>query len=60
MYISFSFTQARFILEKCDGRLEIENKKAKDMVAELQRKGYESDPVKEWKKLKDRDAALVC
>ncbi|XP_069949301.1 DNA topoisomerase 2-alpha isoform X3 [Cherax quadricarinatus] len=50
--------QARFILEKCDGRLVIENKKKKDMIAELQRKGYDSDPVKAWKKAQDREAAL--
>ncbi|XP_066940662.1 DNA topoisomerase 2-alpha isoform X2 [Macrobrachium rosenbergii] len=42
--------QARFILEKCDGRLVVENKKKKDMIEELQRKGYDSDPVKSWKK----------
>lgn len=51
--------QARFILEKCDGSLVIENKKKKDMIAELQRKGYDSDPVKAWKKLQDMEAALV-
>ena len=50
--------QARFILEKCDGRLVIENKKKKDMIEELQRKGFESDPVKMWKIAQDRDAAL--
>ncbi|XP_068236454.1 DNA topoisomerase 2-alpha isoform X2 [Palaemon carinicauda] len=46
--------QARFILEKCDGRLVVENKKKKDMIEELQRKGYDSDPVKAWKKQQDR------
>lgn len=30
------------------------------MIAELQRKGYDSDPVKTWKKLQDLEAALVC
>lgn len=50
--------QARFILEKCDGSLVIENKKKKDMIAELQRKGYDSDPVKAWKKVQDLQAAL--
>ncbi|XP_069993753.1 DNA topoisomerase 2-alpha isoform X2 [Penaeus vannamei] len=50
--------QARFILEKCDGRLVIENKKKKDMIAELQRKGFDSDPVKAWKRVQDREAAL--
>lgn len=47
--------QARFILEKCDGRLVIENKKKKEMIAELQRKGFDSDPVKAWKKIHDKD-----
>ena len=42
--------QARFILEKCDGTLKIENKKKKLMVEELSRKGYDSDPIKAWKK----------
>ncbi|XP_042857446.1 DNA topoisomerase 2-alpha-like isoform X2 [Penaeus japonicus] len=50
--------QARFILEKCDGRLVIENKKKKEMIAELQRKGFDSDPVKAWKRVQDREAAL--
>ncbi|XP_045623508.1 DNA topoisomerase 2-alpha isoform X1 [Procambarus clarkii] len=50
--------QARFIMEKCDGRLVIENKKKLDMIAELQRKGYDSDPVKAWKKVQDREAAM--
>merc|ERR1712241_575240 len=42
--------QARFILEKCDGTLKVENKKKKLMVEELARKGYDSDPVKAWQK----------
>jgi len=42
--------QARFILEKCDGTLKIENKKKKLMIEELGRRGYDSDPVKAWKK----------
>ncbi|XP_076055867.1 DNA topoisomerase 2 isoform X2 [Oratosquilla oratoria] len=50
--------QARFILEKCDGRLTVENKKKKDMIAELERKGYDSDPVKAWKTKQDREGAL--
>ncbi|XP_045117952.1 DNA topoisomerase 2-alpha-like isoform X2 [Portunus trituberculatus] len=50
--------QARFILEKCDGSLVIENKKKKDTIAELQRKGYDSDPLKAWKKLQDLNALL--
>jgi len=42
--------QARFILEKCDGTLKIENKKKKIMIEELARRGYDSDPIKAWKK----------
>ncbi|XP_059098598.1 DNA topoisomerase 2-alpha-like [Tigriopus californicus] len=41
--------QARFILEKCDGTLVVENKKRKAMIDELHRKGFDSDPVKKWK-----------
>ena len=42
--------QARFILEKCDGTVKIENKKKQVMIDELARRGYDSDPVKAWKK----------
>merc|ERR1712060_980570 len=42
--------QARFILEKCDGTLKVENKKKQLMIDELSRRGYDSDPVKAWKK----------
>jgi len=42
--------QARFILEKCDNTLTVENKKKKVMMDELRRRGYDSDPVKAWKK----------
>merc|ERR1712172_2268 len=41
--------QARFILEKCDGSLKIENKKKKVMIADLERKNFDPDPVKRWK-----------
>lgn len=51
--------QARFILEKCDGTLVIENKKKKDMIAELVRRNYESDPVVAWKLLQNREQVLV-
>ncbi|XP_020282371.1 DNA topoisomerase 2 isoform X2 [Pseudomyrmex gracilis] len=50
--------QARFILEKCDGTLVIENKKKKDMIAELVRRNYESDPVTAWKLSQNREQAL--
>ena len=42
--------QARFIIEKCDGTLKVENKKKKIMIEELAKRGYDSDPVKAWKK----------
>lgn len=51
--------QARFILEKCDGTLVIENKKKKDMIAELVRRNYESDPVMAWKLSQNREQVLV-
>ena len=48
--------QARFIIEKCEGSLVVENKKKKVMIAELQRKGYDPDPVKRWKKTQEEEA----
>ncbi|XP_033309876.1 DNA topoisomerase 2 isoform X3 [Bombus bifarius] len=50
--------QARFILEKCDGTIVIENKKRKDMIAELIRREYESDPVLAWKLSQNREEVL--
>ena len=50
-----SASLSRFILEKCDGKLTIENKKKKDMIAELVKRGYDSDPVKAWKASQDQD-----
>lgn len=41
--------QARFILEKNDGRLKLENVKKKDLVRTLIERGYDTDPVKAWK-----------
>ncbi|XP_063973742.1 DNA topoisomerase 2 isoform X2 [Diachasmimorpha longicaudata] len=50
--------QARFIVEKCDGDLIIENKKKKDMIAELIRRNYDSDPLIAWKLAQNRVEAL--
>ncbi|XP_011297217.1 DNA topoisomerase 2 isoform X2 [Fopius arisanus] len=50
--------QARFIIEKCDGDLVIENKKKKDMIAELVRRNYDSDPVVAWKLAQNREEVL--
>ena len=50
--------QARFICEKCDNILVVENKKAKDLVDELRRRKYDPDPVRVWKLVQDREAVL--
>lgn len=42
--------QARFIMEKCDRTLVVENKKRKAMIDELIKRGYRPDPVKEWQR----------
>lgn len=42
--------KARFIVEKCDGTLVVENKKKKDIEAELLKRGYTPNPMKAWKK----------
>ncbi|XP_022654783.1 DNA topoisomerase 2-like isoform X2 [Varroa destructor] len=41
--------QARFILEKCDGRLVVENKRKKEMMKILVERGYDPDPMLKWK-----------
>ncbi|KAL7740436.1 hypothetical protein ACLKA6_013229 [Drosophila palustris] len=49
--------QARFILEKCEKTLVIENKQRKLMIEELVKRGYRPDPVKEWqRRIKMEDA----
>ncbi|XP_064549101.1 DNA topoisomerase 2 [Drosophila montana] len=52
--------QARFILEKCEKKLTIENKQRKAMIEELIKRGYRPDPVKEWQrriKMEEAEAA---
>uniref|UniRef100_A0A6P4ERW4 DNA topoisomerase 2 n=1 Tax=Drosophila rhopaloa TaxID=1041015 RepID=A0A6P4ERW4_DRORH len=52
--------QARFILEKCEKTLVVENKQRKAMCDELVKRGYRPDPVKEWQrriKMEDAEAA---
>ncbi|XP_013929424.1 PREDICTED: DNA topoisomerase 2-alpha [Thamnophis sirtalis] len=41
--------QARFILEKIEGKIVIENKPKKELIKVLIERGYDSDPVKAWK-----------
>ncbi|XP_028390602.1 DNA topoisomerase 2-alpha-like isoform X2 [Dendronephthya gigantea] len=51
--------QARFILEKIDGTIIIENKKKRDVVTKLVERGYPSDPVKIWKDSQKRANVVV-
>ncbi|CAN2389744.1 DNA topoisomerase II activity [Pristimantis euphronides] len=48
--------QARFILEKIQGKITIENKTKRELVQMLLQKGYESDPVKAWKEAQEKAA----
>uniref|UniRef100_A0A7N8XL90 DNA topoisomerase 2 n=1 Tax=Mastacembelus armatus TaxID=205130 RepID=A0A7N8XL90_9TELE len=47
--------QARFILEKIQGTLVIENKPKKELIRMLQQMGYDSDPVKAWKQAQEKN-----
>ncbi|CAG9816212.1 unnamed protein product [Phaedon cochleariae] len=48
--------KARFILEKCNGELTVENKKRKTIVDELLKRGYDPDPIQTWKsRVQDED-----
>ncbi|XP_062298175.1 DNA topoisomerase 2-alpha [Scomber scombrus] len=47
--------QARFILEKIEGTLVIENKPKKELIRMLQEMGYDSDPVKVWKQAQEKN-----
>ncbi|XP_033628868.1 DNA topoisomerase 2-alpha-like isoform X1 [Asterias rubens] len=49
--------QARFIMEKIEGTIVIENKKKKEMISLLVHRGYDSDPVKMWKEAQNKLAA---
>ncbi|XP_050072339.1 DNA topoisomerase 2 [Anopheles maculipalpis] len=42
--------KARFIMEKCSGTLVVENKKRKQLIDELIKRGYRADPIQEWKR----------
>ncbi|XP_065280269.1 DNA topoisomerase 2-alpha-like [Dermacentor albipictus] len=42
--------QARFILEKIDNTIKIENRRRKEMIETLQRRGYDPDPIVVWKR----------
>ncbi|XP_021068384.1 DNA topoisomerase 2-alpha [Mus pahari] len=46
--------QARFILEKIDGKIVIENKPKKELIKVLIERGYDSDPVKAWREAQQK------
>uniref|UniRef100_A0A673BEA0 DNA topoisomerase 2 n=1 Tax=Sphaeramia orbicularis TaxID=375764 RepID=A0A673BEA0_9TELE len=46
--------QARFVLEKIEGKITIENKSKRDLIRMLVQKGYESDPVAAWTKAQEK------
>lgn len=48
--------QARFILEKIQGKITIENKTKRELIQMLVQKGFESDPVKAWKEAQEKAA----
>lgn len=41
--------QARFIVEKIENKITIENRKKLEMIKTLIDRGYDSDPIKAWK-----------
>nr|XP_033774214.1 DNA topoisomerase 2-alpha isoform X2 [Geotrypetes seraphini] len=47
--------QARFILEKIQGIIIIENKPKKELIQVLIQRGYDSDPVKAWKETQEKE-----
>ncbi|XP_030076913.1 DNA topoisomerase 2-alpha [Microcaecilia unicolor] len=47
--------QARFILEKIEGIIIIENKPKKELIQVLIQRGYDSDPVKAWKVTQEKE-----
>ncbi|KAM4539532.1 DNA topoisomerase 2-beta isoform 2-T2 [Odontesthes bonariensis] len=46
--------QARFVLEKIEGKISIENKSKRELIRMLLQKGYESDPVAAWAKAQEK------
>ncbi|KAM9738346.1 DNA topoisomerase 2-beta isoform 3-T3 [Menidia menidia] len=46
--------QARFVLEKIEGKISIENKSKRELTRMLVQKGYESDPVAAWTKAQEK------
>uniref|UniRef100_A0A8C7FBR4 DNA topoisomerase 2 n=1 Tax=Oncorhynchus kisutch TaxID=8019 RepID=A0A8C7FBR4_ONCKI len=47
--------QARFVLEKIEGKITIENKSKRDLIRMLVQKGFDSDPVVAWTKAQEKE-----
>ena len=50
--------QARFIMEKIEGKIVIENKAKADIIKLLLQRGYDSDPIKTWKEAQSKLASM--
>ncbi|GAA55912.1 DNA topoisomerase II [Clonorchis sinensis] len=50
--------QARFVLEKIQSQISIENKPRKELIQILKSAAYDSDPVRAWKECLDKLASL--
>ena len=46
--------KARFIVEKIEGKIKVENVKHRDLIAALIKRGYDSDPMKKWQAAHDK------
>ncbi|XP_062384995.1 DNA topoisomerase 2-beta isoform X2 [Sardina pilchardus] len=46
--------QARFVLEKIEGKISIENKSKRELIRLLVQRGYESDPVAAWNRAQEK------
>lgn len=49
---------ARFILEKIEGKIKVENLKKTEIIRILRERGYNPDPVAKWKKKVAREQGL--
>uniref|UniRef100_A0A4W5PS86 DNA topoisomerase 2 n=1 Tax=Hucho hucho TaxID=62062 RepID=A0A4W5PS86_9TELE len=52
--------QARFVLEKIEGKITIENKSKRDLIRMLVQKGFDSDPVAAWTKAQEKVLLASC
>ena len=50
--------QARFVVEKIDGTITIENRSKRELVRLLREHNYDPDPVRAWKECIDKLAAI--